>query len=345
MLVCIILETGGYYNIINGDVSLITLNYTISSLLESLSIVGVNCFVLISGYFLVNGKFKLKKVLNLYLVTIFYSILLFIPHCILYGFSLLNFIKSCLPLLMGTYWFITTYVVLYLLSPFLNILIKNLSKKQYLIFLGILIGVFSLWRSLIPFADSTIIGTGGGYSIIWFIVLYFIGAYINLYGVNLFKKNVFNLLSYFIIACLIVASKFIMIFISTKIIKISEGQNHYYNYDSISVLIESVFLFVFFKRLNINSNIISKITTFLVPSVFSVYLISDNFQWRKILWNNWLKADQFVNSNYFILHYIGCVLLVFICCIGIDLIRIGIFYIFSNKIFKRKNNKIMPKQI
>ena len=38
---------GGYYNIINGDVSLITLNYTISSLLESLSIVGVNCFVAI----------------------------------------------------------------------------------------------------------------------------------------------------------------------------------------------------------------------------------------------------------------------------------------------------------
>ena len=102
----------------------------------------VNCFVLISGYFLINSKFKLKKVLNLYLVTIFYSILLFIPHCILYGFSLSNFIKSCLPLLMGTYWFITTYVVLYLLSPFLNILIKNLSKKQYLISLGILIDVF-----------------------------------------------------------------------------------------------------------------------------------------------------------------------------------------------------------
>ena len=190
-----------------------------------------------------------------------------------------------------------------------------------------------------PFADNVekILGTSSGYGIVWFIVLYFIGAYIHLHGINLFKKNIFNLMGYFIVAIGMVVSKLLMIFLSQKYIVFATGQNYYFHYDAISVLLESVFLFVFFKRLNVKSQIISKIVTFLVPSIFSVYLIHQNFQWTNLLWNDWLKANQFVNSNYFLLHYMGCVLLVFVSCIMIDQIRRGLFYLFNKMIMSLKS--------
>lgn len=45
-------------------------------LLESFSIVAVNVYVLISGYFLVETKFRIKRVITLVLQILFYSCLL-----------------------------------------------------------------------------------------------------------------------------------------------------------------------------------------------------------------------------------------------------------------------------
>ena len=73
---------GAFYNITDGNTELLTYNYGIASLLEALSIVGVNCFVLISGYFLVNSSFKIKKALHIYLTTLFYSVIFFIAYVI-----------------------------------------------------------------------------------------------------------------------------------------------------------------------------------------------------------------------------------------------------------------------
>ena len=52
-------------------------NYYIVWGLESLSFVAVNCFVLISGYFLIDSSFKWKKIFKLWLKVFFYSIVLF----------------------------------------------------------------------------------------------------------------------------------------------------------------------------------------------------------------------------------------------------------------------------
>ena len=52
----------GHYNWYNGNI------------LFSLSLQAVNCFVLISGYFLCTAKFKLKKLINIYIQVFFYSV-------------------------------------------------------------------------------------------------------------------------------------------------------------------------------------------------------------------------------------------------------------------------------
>ena len=80
-----------------GKAFLYTSGYNLFFLkyMESLSIIAVNCFILITGYLSVNtNNFKLKKIVNLYLPKIYYLVLIgFIYQLIqvsLYGISYIN---------------------------------------------------------------------------------------------------------------------------------------------------------------------------------------------------------------------------------------------------------------
>ncbi len=315
---------GAYYNIYDGNLSLITYNYCIASWLEALAIVGVNCFVLISGYFLINSNFKVKKIGQIYFTTIFYSVIFFIISVVFDGFSFSNLISSVLPVSMSTYWFITVYIALYLLSPFINILCNHLTQQQHRNLILILVVIFSVWKCVLPIAET--LDTRKGYSLTWFIVLYICGAYIAKYGVVLFKKNIYNLLAYFAITVVMVAAKMICILLSTKVSMLAQGQNLLYHYDSITVFLASVFIFVFFSRLKCDGKFLNKTIKFIAPSVFSVYLIHENFLWREFLWNKIIKASEMITSPVFIIHFLVSVIAVFFACILIDQVRKLIFY-------------------
>lgn len=321
---------GAFYNIDAGNVDLITYNYCITSFLEALSIVGVNCFVLISGYFLINSTFKWRKVFQIYLTTIFYSIGLFFIYCVFYRFSVSNMLSSILPVALSTYWFITVYLVLYILSPYINILCNQLSQQQHRTLLIILILVFSVWKCVLPIAET--IDNRKGYSLTWFVVLYICGVYINKYSIRLFKKNWLNFLSYIGICFLIAGIKIMAIFASTKFSILAKGQNLFYHYDSITVLGASVFLFVFFSRIKCDGDFLRKVIQSIAPSIFSVYLIHENFLWREFYWNKLLRANEMVSSPIFVIHFALCVVFVFIFCILIDQIRKGLFYLVQKKI-------------
>ena len=89
--------------------------------------IGVINFVLISGFFGIKPSIKgLVKLLSIFLV---YSI----PE-IVYGISLAvsfkDMIKSLLVISHTHYWFIRTYLFLYLISPILNLWIKKANIKQ-----------------------------------------------------------------------------------------------------------------------------------------------------------------------------------------------------------------------
>lgn len=323
---------GAFFNIEDGNVSAVTVNYVTAAWLEALAIVGVNCFVLISGYFLINSTFKWKKVGSVCLTTLFFSVIMFVIYSAIFGFSLGNMLRSFLPVLMSTYWFITVYLVLYILSPYINILCNHLTQKQHRTLILILVLVFSVWKCVMPFAKT--LDTSRGYSLTWFIVLYICGAYIGKYGLTLFKKNFLNLLAYIGISFLMLGIRLAAIFLSPRFPILAEGQNLFYHYDSVTVFMSAIFLFVFFSRLKLEGKFVERAVRFLVPSVFSIYLIHENFLWREKLWNGLMRADTMVGSPLFILHFIGCVLAVFAGCILIDQIRKGIFYILP-KITKR----------
>ena len=97
---------------------------------------GINCFVLITGYFMCKSNITLKKFLKLFLQIEFYKIIFFLIFTLTgyQEFSLKAMIKMLLPIFgIGT-GFTSSYLVFFLFIPFMNILIKNMNEKQHIWF-------------------------------------------------------------------------------------------------------------------------------------------------------------------------------------------------------------------
>ena len=104
--------------------------------------IGVNIFVMISGFFLVESKdkqvFNFKRILKFWGQVFFYSVLLTIIAWItsIGEVGIKELIKMMFPLTFGTWWFASTYFVLYLIHPFLNRFLHSINKLQTAAFCG-----------------------------------------------------------------------------------------------------------------------------------------------------------------------------------------------------------------
>lgn len=260
-------------------------------LLESLCFVAVNCYVIISGYFLVNSKFKFKKLFNIWIEVLFYSLIIYLglllTKKIQFGYK--AFLQSLFPILLKNYWFVTVYAVLYILSPFLNKLIHSLNKQQYFYLILIILIFFSLWATVIPPAGT--INYGGSYSISWFICLYIIAGYLKLFYSNKQIKKSICLFVYVITSLINVITYFGIKALNIKFIL----PDFLYNYYSITVVIAAISLFLLFKNLEIKNKFIDKAINFFAPTTFAIYLIHENPNIRDILWEKF----HFVSNEPF----------------------------------------------
>ena len=93
------------------------------------------------------SKFKLKKLVILWIEVVFYAIFLYLLTVItgFEDFSIITFVSCFIPVLTGRYWFVTIYFGMYLLSPFINIAIKAMNKNQHLKLNVLLLLLFSAW--------------------------------------------------------------------------------------------------------------------------------------------------------------------------------------------------------
>ena len=127
-LVCILLIVGAH---VSGAYwkDLLFLEREIVLLYNSFSGMAVTLFVLISGYFGI--KFKKSKFFTLVNIVWFYSVVLCLFKISITGFNSQETLRSFFPILSCKYWFATCYVVIFVLSPFINNLLGNLTKSQF----------------------------------------------------------------------------------------------------------------------------------------------------------------------------------------------------------------------
>ena len=145
---------------------------------------GVAVFFMLSGYFLVCSSAKKQKALNLIATTICYAWL----SCIIYAAAKLSGFYSfpgvhgidvlatfIIPISSGNFWFITTYLLLYFISPLLNSFVKGLTKRR---FLSCLLFCYVFWYIL----ALAYRGVFGYYNLQRAVFFYLWGAWLRLHG-------------------------------------------------------------------------------------------------------------------------------------------------------------------
>ncbi len=275
--------------------------------------IGVSVFVMISGYFLIQKGFSLRK-LGRFIVQVWgYSLAMVALVCglgIFRGTSK-ELIEYLLPFGYMS-WFAHTYLLLFFLTPFLNTLFKNLERPLFQKFL--LLG-FTLWY-LIP----TVAGLAGmrlpmGTSILMdFIFLYGIGAYIGLYGEEIHVSHALGKA-----VGLYVAIVFLDIFFEQIHWELTNQPVYFAEMNSALMLAASVYLFLAFKQLRMGySPLINKVAA----TTFGVYLIHDNDLFRLFLWQEIYPFLQWYDSPLLPLYSIVAVAIVFYVCSFIDFHRV-----------------------
>jgi hypothetical protein len=277
--------------------------------------VGINCFVLITGYFMCKSKITAHKFFKLLFEIEFYKIVIyFIFLATGYeSFSLKGLVKAFLPIMSVSTGFTSCYILFYLVIPFLNILIRNMNEKQHVALL-VLVAFIYVILGTIPKITVTF-----NY-VTWFIVLYFIAAYLRMYPKKIFDSTKFwgwmSLLC-FIVSC---ASIVVMMVIDQKFN--TSGHAFYFVNDSNKILavVDSICWFMFFKNIKIKN---SKIINTIAASTFGVLLIHANSDtMRQWLWKDLLNNVGMFDSNLLYVHAIVSVLVIFIVCAAIDYLRI-----------------------
>ena len=295
--------------------------------LESMSAVAVNVYMLISGYFLVESSFKLGRLLNLLCQVIFYSVLVpIVLVCLgilpLSDISFYQLLQYVFPTLMEQYWFVTAYVLMYLLSPFLATAVHHMSKRKLQIVLCLLLIVMSISKSVLPVHLEM---DEAGYDAIWFITVYLVAAYIRLYGLP-FLGGVKKSFALYLAGGAFGIYGLTMVL---HLICVKTGALDYFvhaaiEYNHIFNLFAAVALFNGFLQWKGPEGKLGDFICKLGGLSFGVYLLHEQVEIR-YLWPNWLGAGQVETIPQLLVYALAAVLLVFVAGVLADAVRMWIF--------------------
>lgn len=273
--------------------------------------IGINCFVMITGYFMCQSEITATKFVKLLFEVMFYQIVIGGIFLITgyQNFTWFAFFELFIPIKRITVDFKYCFLVFYLFIPFLNILIKNLTEKKHIYLL------------LLCFLTYILFGTikGGPFVVImnyvsWFSVLYIIASYIRLYPKRWFSNNKICVTGLMITVLLSTLSVVFCSFIGEKIDKFVPL---YFVTDSNALLavLVGIFAFLFFKNIKLKYN---KVINIAAASTFGVLLIHANSNiMRQWLWKDMLDCEGHYGST---LYAIVCTIGVFGVCTIIDFV-------------------------
>lgn len=280
-------------------------------LTQTVTVCAVNCFVIITGYYMTRAKYDLYKLIKLWGEVIFYSIAVTILLVVICKITISPglIINAFFPVFRQEYWFFTMYILLYLLVPFLNVGLNRMSKRMHRVLVVIIMIFFyiePLGSALFFEYDNT-----EGFSIVAFITLYIIGSYLAKCR-DLSKRNCVLVLA--VSSLIMFTSKILLQHIVDKY-SLGLGTGLLYHNNSIFVLINAIALFELFKQKGVNTHL-QKCVSWMSSSVFAVYLLHEKPAMREIIWNQSLvKCLTAANLPLYLLAVIG---------IGIGILIVGI---------------------
>lgn len=273
---------------------------------------GINCFVLITGYFMCEFQITARKFAKLLGEVMFYNIVIYLLF-LMTGyepFSLKTLLLSIVPITSVNTNFTACYLIFFLAIPFLNILIHNITQKQHFL-LMILCGFTYIFFGTMRRVTMNYVS--------WYAVLYIIASYIRIYPKPMYD-NV-NVWGWVTLLCM--AISMISVVMSAWLgMKLNRQMAYCFVSDSNTLLavIVGIASFLFFKNIEIKY---SRLINTVAASTFGVLCIHANSDtMRRWLWKDIFSNVVMYNSQYLILYSMGSVVVVFLVCTVIDWIRI-----------------------
>lgn len=306
-----------------------------ATVLEAIAITGVNVYVLISGYYLSSSKVRLSKVLLLILQVYFYTLLISCAMMFVGAYSvkpedkLDRALRYLFPISSEHYWFVTAYVIMYVLAPVMNAAVNTLERKQLKTVIIGLLTWFCFIKSIVPVKFGT---DRMGYDFGWFICLYLIAAYIRKYNIVLFRDAKKSALVYLI--SVVVIAAFSLVFYK---INFDTGNFNYYaevpcHYNFFFALTGALGLFSVFRFMRLKENLLAEVIRIIAPYTLGVYLLHMHFEIAD-RWVEWIEQiigeTPLDNVLMFFIHLVVSVLIVFFAGIFVDWIRKYIFNFFG----------------
>ena len=306
-----------------------------ATVLEAIAITGVNVYVLISGYYLSSSKVRLSKVLLLILQVYFYTLLISGAMMLVGAYTvkpddkLDRMLKYLFPISSEHYWFVTAYVIMYVLAPVMNAAVNTLERKQLKTVIIGLLTWFCFIKSIVPVKFGT---DRMGYDFGWFICLYLIAAYIRKYNIVLFRDAKKSALVYLI--SVVVIAAFSLVFYK---INFDTGNFNYYaevpcHYNFFFALTGALGLFSVFRFMRLKENLLADVIRIIAPYTLGVYLLHMHFEIAD-RWVEWIEQiigeTPLDNVLTFFIHLVVSVLIVFFAGIFVDWIRKYIFNFFG----------------
>lgn len=256
-----ILNQGGWSAAANSSAEILT-----SRIFAAICYCSVDVFAMLTG-FLYAGRIstRFSNLYKLLLTTVFYcaSILLifiivapslFVGHRGLYLYAIF-------PPLAGRYWYITSYILLFLMIPCLNAMVRSLPQVY---FRRLLLVSFFLLSVATTFGLNDYFKVSGGYSPFWLMFCYLIGAYIKLYGTAPTRHNT---LTYTMMLALDLAIMLVLGYLlDTDLFPIT-------NYVSPFIVVEAALLLLIFRKITIHASWLRTTILSLSNAAFGVYII------------------------------------------------------------------------
>lgn len=273
---------------------------------------GINCFLMITGYFMCTSQITLRKFIKLFAQILFYNIIIFsiFFHTGHEKLSISHIIPVIIPFWGFRDGFVSCFIAFYITIPFWNILIKNMTERQHQLLLLLLLTCYTFLGSLPTF------GVSFNY-ITWFGVIYLMASYIRLYPHSLFeRRRVWGVVS--LISILFATASIVIMqrYFEAGYFFVSDSNKFF------AVLV-ALSTFLWFKNLNIKY---SKVINAFGAATFGVLLIHANSDaMRTWLWKDTVDVigHYSLPLGNLVLFSVGVVLAVFLVCNLIDQLRIA----------------------
>ena len=228
----------------------------IGNILESLAIVAVNAFVLLSGWYGI--KLSLKKMFALLFQVFFFSGLFLVIQLITGTHQ--SIFRELLDIVtLRQYWFVGAYILLMILAPALNAFAGNADKKSFLLVLIL----FYVIQTVLSYINNSP-WYQDGFSPLPFAGLYLLARYMRIH-VPRHPRQAVSLLCYLFISVFMAGTS---LFLMTRY----GTQGRMFNYTNPLLVASSVFFFLCFVPHRYYRSSINWISS----SVFAVYLLQMN---------------------------------------------------------------------